>query len=151
MGYNPEYYKQNKEKYATKSKAWREANPEKAKLNRKKYYEAHKEQEMLYSTQYNHMKRIGCSPEHYNLLLQKQNGLCAICGSNCRRALAADHNHITGEIRGLLCNNCNRGLGHFKDNPELLYNAMKYLEKGIIPTKVTRESNWGSDWVDDGV
>jgi hypothetical protein len=43
--------------------------------------------------------------------------------------LVIDHDHTTGEVRGLLCPTCNAGLGHFKDSPELLLKAALYLQK----------------------
>ena len=127
MAYNPEQYQANKAEHAAKNKAWREANPEQAKNNRRRYYEENKEKEIQYSTNYNRLRKIGITPEQYNTLLQKQNGVCAICKQTCSRALAADHCHTTGKVRGLLCNNCNRGLGHFKDSRELLETASAYL------------------------
>jgi hypothetical protein len=54
----------------------------------------------------------------------KQYGECIICGNP---ATTVDHDHLTGKIRGPLCQNCNLGLGHFKDNPELLELAALYL------------------------
>lgn len=50
---------------------------------------------------------------------------CVICGST--EELVVDHCHRTNVIRGMLCNHCNRGLGHFKDDPELLEFARMYL------------------------
>lgn len=50
---------------------------------------------------------------------------CVICGSE--EALVVDHDHLTGKVRGMLCNHCNRGLGHFKDSPMLLEFAAQYL------------------------
>lgn len=62
-------------------------------------------------------------------MLRHQNNVCAICGGrNSDRDLAVDHNHITGEVRGLLCTRCNMGLGYFMDNPRLLASALVYLE-----------------------
>jgi len=52
---------------------------------------------------------------------------CIICGAS-GVMLAVDHNHTTGRVRGALCTNCNLGLGHFKDNPELLRLAALFLE-----------------------
>jgi len=60
---------------------------------------------------------------------------CRICGSegfvisrNGKAKLAVDHNHLTGEVRGLLCHNCNRALGLFGDNPDIIRKAVEYLE-----------------------
>lgn len=50
---------------------------------------------------------------------------CVICGTH--GPLVVDHDHSSGAIRGLLCNHCNRGLGHFRDDPELLEFARQYL------------------------
>jgi hypothetical protein len=50
---------------------------------------------------------------------------CVICGSE--EQLVVDHDHKTGKIRGMLCNHCNRGLGHFRDDPMLLEFAAQYL------------------------
>jgi hypothetical protein len=50
---------------------------------------------------------------------------CVICGSV--EDLVVDHCHKTNVVRGMLCNHCNRGLGHFKDDPELLEFARMYL------------------------
>jgi hypothetical protein len=50
---------------------------------------------------------------------------CVICGSE--EPLVVDHDHQSGEVRGMLCNHCNRGLGHFRDDPMLLEFAAQYL------------------------
>lgn len=50
---------------------------------------------------------------------------CTICGA--KENLVVDHDHKTNKIRGLLCNHCNRGLGHFRDDPQLLEFARIYL------------------------
>ena len=73
------------------------------------------------------------SKEYINLCV-KQNNVCAICENKCPTGynLAIDHNHITGEIRGLLCINCNGGLGNFKDSIKLLDKAIIYLKEKYI-------------------
>lgn len=58
---------------------------------------------------------------------------CHICSKPCpsKKSLAVDHDHSTGLIRGLLCINCNKGLGNFKDNIELFKKAIQYLEDAV--------------------
>jgi hypothetical protein len=53
---------------------------------------------------------------------------CVICGEPKDERFAVDHDHSTGHVRGGLCMRCNMGLGHFRDNPELLRFAALYLE-----------------------
>lgn len=68
----------------------------------------------------------------YNKLFTQQGGVCAICRSpeNGRyKHLSVDHCHDSGDIRGLLCNNCNRAIGLLKDNAELLKKAAEYVSK----------------------
>jgi uncharacterized protein YlaI len=77
-------------------------------------------------------KYTGCSVEEYNDLFEKQLGCCAICKkhvSTLERSLAADHCHNKKNIRGLLCMNCNSGLGKFEDSVETLKSAIEYLER----------------------
>lgn len=66
--------------------------------------------------------------KQHNYILKKQKNRCKICGKKLENPYI-DHNHKTGEIRGLLCQNCNSGIGHLKDNPFILFNAIKYLEE----------------------
>ena len=54
-------------------------------------------------------------------------GRCEVCGDD--GILVVDHDHETGRVRGVLCNRCNSGLGFFRDNPDYLVNAVKYLEE----------------------
>ena len=82
------------------------------------------------------IKDFGITHEQYMELHEKQNGLCGICGQpetvvmyGKQMDLAVDHDHDTGKVRGLLCSNCNNGLGRFYDNVELLQNAIEYIEK----------------------
>src|ERR1035441_7177670 len=68
-------------------------------------------------------RKFGMTMEQYNILFESQNGCCKICGKcqlELSKSLAVDHDHITMEVRGLLCQKCNLGLGQFDDNKELL-------------------------------
>jgi Recombination endonuclease VII len=53
---------------------------------------------------------------------------CAICGQ-VKPRMVVDHDHKTGKLRGVLCNACNWGIGHFRDNPDILRNAADYVEQ----------------------
>lgn len=79
----------------------------------------------------NTIKRKLCvSNEWFKNKLKEQNNLCEICKkTNGDKQLCIDHNHITNDLRGLICNNCNLLIGHCKENIEILKNAIKYLEK----------------------
>jgi hypothetical protein len=68
----------------------------------------------------------------YEEMLRDQEGICAICGrgpEDFKRAFAVDHDHESGAVRGILCPDCNRGLGGFRDNIELVEKALEYLKK----------------------
>jgi len=83
----------------------------------------------------NELKRYyGITHEQYDDMYKSQKGKCAICLSNVSDArskrLNVDHCHTTSLVRGLLCNNCNNGLGRFKDSVELLQSAINYLNNG---------------------
>lgn len=77
------------------------------------------------------LQRIfGITLDSYNSILAEQDGRCAICGGPPDgKALAVDHDHSTGYIRGLLCRGCNTGLGCFRDSAEFLTLASRYLER----------------------
>lgn len=77
-----------------------------------------------------HLKRkFDMKASEYEEILAAQGGVCAICKNYCAtgNSLAVDHDHQTGQIRGLLCKNCNTGLGLFKDDKDLLDSAKLYL------------------------
>lgn len=85
----------------------------------------------------NNLRRsFGITLEEYKLMSKSQNGVCKICKqpetaklNGKVKHLAIDHNPETGKIRGLLCGNCNQMLGKVKDDPEILKQAIKYLEE----------------------
>jgi hypothetical protein len=82
------------------------------------------------------MRTFGITRGQYGDMLLAQGGCCAICRqpetatrNGLVKALAVDHCHTSGEIRGLLCVACNTGIGKFKDNRDTLLAAIKYLDK----------------------
>lgn len=87
------------------------------------------------------IKKYGISIHEYNALLERQGGVCALCGQPEIKmqsrglgmkptpdSLHVDHDHRTGKVRGLLCYRCNTGIGKLLDNPDLLRKAADYLE-----------------------
>lgn len=74
-------------------------------------------------------RTFGMTLDEYRVMESAQDGCCAICRQQCKsgRSLAVDHNHETGEVRGLLCGNCNRAIGLLQEDPELFAAAVQYL------------------------
>jgi len=86
-------------------------------------------------------KLFGIDIEQYRNILEKQNGVCAICEQketvidkriNKVRRLSVDHDHKTGKVRGLLCAKCNHLLGNIKDNIKILNRSILYLEDKLF-------------------
>lgn len=99
----------NREYLSDKSKAYQKANPD---VNRRSWLK----------------QRFGITLDQYDEMRGRQDGLCAICGRCPEKALDVDHCHRTGKIRGLLCGDCNRGLGLFRESECNLQNAIAYLQ-----------------------
>lgn len=74
-------------------------------------------------------RRYGMTKIEFDKMFELQNGCCAICHQEQKTRLHIDNDHITGKVRGLLCFNCNGGLGQFKDSIDLLSKAITYLNK----------------------
>ena len=79
----------------------------------------------------------GVTKTQYLDMLQEQGGVCAICKNADKyvERLAVDHNHVTGQVRGLLCRRCNQALGALEDDVELLASAIDYLTVGAISNR----------------
>lgn len=97
--------------------------------NKEKYVRIHRNSRLK--------NTYGLTLEDLEKMMRDQDRKCAICGQEIfmhgdsvdnNKIARVDHNHETGEVRGLLCNDCNRGIGFLKDNPLFLANAIKYLE-----------------------
>ena len=96
-----------------------------ANIRRQKSYTPEKYKEYAFK------KKYGITKEDYNIMFNEQNGCCKICSkhqSELSATLAVDHNHLTGDVRGLLCGSCNRGIGLLQDDVGLLKAAIKYIE-----------------------
>lgn len=146
-----EYYRSKSKKggYSTVCKTcqdeqnheWMLANIEKRRKHGRDWYHRNKEQQLAKRNRdaaraFQLRRNYGITAEQYAVMLEAQGGVCAICrqsetAKNVKgeiRALAVDHDHETGAVRGLLCQLCNQGLGAFRDNAVFLQAAIEYLE-----------------------
>lgn len=101
---------------------WRKNNKDKIALIEQRRYNKNK------------YKKYGITKEIVDQLLQEQDNKCYICSVNFVEGIKIniDHCHTSKKVRGILCINCNLGIGHFKDNIELLENAIKYIIKSKL-------------------
>ena len=117
LKYNKQYYQKNKKRLCEYSKQWWQKNKKRYRLSRRKY---------ALNYYYN------LTPEEYDTMFAEQRGCCGICNrhqSKLKRKLDVDHNPKINKVRGLLCRNCNIGLGYFFHNTEYLKQAIKYLRR----------------------
>lgn len=120
-------YAANPAKALQRSRAWAKANPERMReLNAR---HAPKRKANLYW--YHIENRCGLTKAQYLQMMVDQNHSCAIClkPNNLSKKMHVDHDHATGLVRGLLCSHCNHLLGHAKDQPTILLNAIAYLKR----------------------
>jgi hypothetical protein len=139
-----EYYTANRERI-------RQQNRERQVVNREKYRAKAQEANRRWKGEHrdevrtreayrawvSRLKRHGLTPEDYERILKDQGGVCALCGTDDpgraggsdSRTFAMDHCHETGQFRALLCHHCNRGLGYFRDRPDVLVKAAAYVRK----------------------
>jgi hypothetical protein len=74
------------------------------------------------------LSRYGLTPMDYEAMVARQDGLCALCQRRPTKRLCVDHCHDMRMLRLLLCHNCNRGLGHFGHDPDLMRRGADYVE-----------------------
>ena len=137
------YREAHRQEAKKRAEAWARANPERQKARAKAYREARRT-ELAAKQRARHAanpdqqrngklkKAYGITLDEFCALLERQGGCCAICGAKSpggHGRYHVDHRHETGKIRGLLCHPCNVGLGHFKDDPQLLLKAVAYLKE----------------------
>jgi hypothetical protein len=111
-------------------KEWREKNADRFRAYQAEYRARPERKRAMRDLYY--QRTFGISADDFDAMLEAQGGGCAICGERPDReaSLHVDHCHDTGRIRGILCLNCNQGLGKFDHDPELLQRAADYLAAG---------------------
>jgi hypothetical protein len=110
-------------------KRWREQNPERY-LAKQRAYQGSPAKKAADRRSY--LKRTyGMTVEDYDRMLEAQGGVCAICREPRpeERTLHVDHDHATGEIRGLLCFRCNNAIGDLRESAELACSLAEYLDR----------------------
>ena len=107
--YQSQYRAAHKVRIAEQKRAWQINNPDKVR---------HSDYKRLYSLTFNQVEQMR---------IEQQN-CCKLCTSEFNNDFCVDHCHTTGEIRGLLCADCNRALGMFQDKEEILLSAISYLK-----------------------
>lgn len=97
-----------------------------------------------FNLSHNLKQRYGITIEEYQTFIANQNFACAICTVEISdaveykagRSVVVDHNHETGEVRGILCSKCNLVLGQARESTDVLYRAIVYLsERGAYTPK----------------
>lgn len=117
------------------NRKWREANPERHRKLVDQWHEENPERRRL--TRFRStLRSYGLTISEYDSMVDAQHGVCAICQqpestpdnlSRGPRRLTVDHCHETGRVRGLLCQNCNSGIGQLGDSVQRLEAALAYL------------------------
>lgn len=123
-----EFYRERYRRYTGK---WRENNKEKYNAYMREYRAKNHDQALALDAKSQLKRRYGLTPEQFESLLNSQDLSCAICGTTKNgggaHRMCVDHDHETGNVRGLLCHRCNRALGLFGDSETLLQSAIDYL------------------------
>lgn len=113
-----------KKKFATYQRQYRIDNREQLTVKGREYQRK--------NALYIQLQRKGLTLEDYDRVVKRHGGVCDICGGppdGRWSTFTLDHCHKTGVLRGLLCSKCNRGVGFFKDDPQLMQKAIKYLRR----------------------
>lgn len=106
-----------------RSAAWYAANRERALATQLAYQRAHPRQQRTYRLR----RKYGLTADEFDRIAAEQDGLCAICRLN--PPTVVDHDHETGLVRGLLCQDCNLGIGKLRDSADIVERAAEYLRR----------------------
>lgn len=124
--WDKQHYKDNREECIKYAKEYRENHPKKVKKVKEQYRKTEKGKEIRRKARVEY--KYGLSHKDWEGLWYAQDGRCAICDKffTKMRDICVDHNHETGKVRGLLCSQCNIGLGYVEDS-EFRAEAIEYL------------------------
>jgi hypothetical protein len=124
-----EYYAANREAVQAQQRAYREKHKQRISDQNKTYRAGRKHA----ISARNRALKYGLTEERFNLLMVSQDFACAVCDRPLDpkgyRTIHVDHSHKTGAVRGILCSNCNLGIGHLREDPSIMGRAIDYLAK----------------------
>ena len=135
--YGKLYYIKNKKRIQKNLKMYYKKNKIKVNKRNKNYYNKTKKVRIKKIFEYNLKRFYNLSLKEYNLILKNSKEKCEICGNKETRKtktgkisrIHLDHNHKTGKVRGVLCSNCNIGIGNLKHDIKILRKAIQYLKR----------------------
>ena len=122
------YYERNKKTIQAKMAANRKGKEIQAAANTRAWYAANTEKAKSTAMRVRFRNAYGIDLSAYESMCGVQKGRCAVCGIRPKKRLCVDHCHRTKKVRGLLCRQCNAGIGLLKDDPKILSKAVKYLK-----------------------
>lgn len=124
-----ERHARDPEPYRERARQWAAENSERRAAYQAEYRSRPERKRVMRDLYYRRTYEI--SADEVDEMLESQNGRCAICGEKPDRlaSMHVDHDHEHGHLRGLLCLNCNQGLGQFRDDPAMLLRAIVYLRQ----------------------
>jgi hypothetical protein len=133
VAYIKVYNAAHRGKISAYQKLYRVTHREKLAPYHKNYRDAHKEEMAAWRL----LHKYGLSKPDFDVLLNSQGGVCAICKKADwnRRGPYVDHDHATGKVRGILCNKCNTALAMIGDDVKILKAIGDYLKKPSIRRK----------------
>jgi len=123
--YRKKWNIENHDKIIEADRIWKQKNREKVAMQARLRYQNNPQKELDRIR----FKKYGITGDEFRFILNNQNNQCLICVKQDTKNLSVDHNHQTGKIRGIICNDCNVVLGRVRDSIKTLKSMIKYLEK----------------------
>jgi hypothetical protein len=131
------HYAATKERRSQTTKAWTKRNSERSKLYSRKFRKTDAGKDLReHQSLIRRFREHGITLDEYHSMAERQNFLCAICKQEPKNDYGGshdgfhiDHHHVTGKVRGLLCDTCNVGIGMLKDSAEVCGAAQQYLAR----------------------
>ena len=123
--YRQKWHKDNAQRIREQARTRYKLNPKKMVNKSQEYYKKHR-QEIHDRIRFN---KYGITGDEFRKIIEQQGLKCPICTRSIEKNLSVDHDHATGKIRGIICNNCNLSIGNAEDSPMRLRAMADYLEK----------------------